>query len=103
MKATSPYLNRPLRTEAAVLRHAREACLEAMADKLDRGAQSNSPGIADPQRAKFGRQQADQSFAIRKTLRENAELRRANATLRLQLDPLTEGPRQILAEIVGVP
>ena len=95
----SSYLDQPLRSEAEVHRERREARLRVLADRLERGAHSNSHTIANPQRAKLGADQADEAFALRRTLRENAELRRENAVLRRQLDPLVEGPRQILAEI----
>lgn len=79
-------------TELQTRRHLHT--LRDLADRLARDAANNSPGINNPQRAKLGTRQSDQSFAIKWALREIAELR-------LQRDPLIEGPKQLLDDITG--
>jgi hypothetical protein len=61
------------------------ANLRRLATRLDRDAATNSNMTCDPKRNRWGHQLADEAFAIRWALRE--------------LNPLTEGPRQMLADI----
>ncbi len=79
-------------TEYARRRYVAHA--ESAAARLDREAPGNMHANGNPRRSRFGLKQADEAFAIRWLIEENA-------ALRLQIDPMIEGPRQILAEMAA--
>ncbi len=68
--------------------------LRQLLARLDRDAATNRNLTCDQKRNRLGYQLSDEAGAIRALMREND-------TLRLKLDPMYEGPRQILAEMAG--
>jgi hypothetical protein len=88
MKITAPDICTDTEVQADLDRRRHMANLRRLATRLDRDAATNSNMTCDPKRNRWGHQLADEAFAIRWAL--------------LQLDPMTEGPRQILDEIVKV-
>ena len=63
------------------------ATLLAMAERRERSAPANVHAIANPARNQAGYRLKDEANAIRWAL--------------LQLDPMTEGPKQMLAEMAA--
>ncbi len=84
------------RTEAVtdLTRRHNLGTLRQLLARLDRDAATNRNMTCDQKRNRWGYQLSDEAGAIRALMREND-------ALRLNLDPMTEGPRQILAEMAG--
>ncbi len=70
MQATSPLLNKPLRSEAEARRDRHVSNLNRLATRLDRDAPGNIHASADQRRNRFGYQLADEASAIRWALQQ---------------------------------